>query len=167
MIFAIFSLRPIRDRVISRDGTSQRVNADPSLTTNHLPLKGDSWLSLSVPKRNPTSASTNFQRQKARLLPKWNCPSHPITASLRSFFRTKLRSRSIWNRVCKSLLKLSVGSQAVTNPFAAGDPFTAFNSLTPNQRPTCTGLFLVAFATVGHPHQNCSPQSFIGDVYAS
>jgi hypothetical protein len=120
-----------------RDGLRQRANVDAALTTNHLPMKGESWLSLSVP--NPLSASTSFPRQKARSLPMWNCHSHPISTSSKSFFRTRLHSASILSPVCKLPLSLSIGSLANTNPFAAGDQFTASSTLTPNQRPTKSG----------------------------
>jgi hypothetical protein len=131
-LFALLSLLSTQGHAISEVGTGQRLNADPPLTK--APDKRRQWLRERVPEPNPTSVSRSFQRQKERSLPKWNCPSHPITASLKLSFRTKLHSRSISNRVCKSLLKLSVGSREATNRLSAGDLFTAYNDFS-NTKP--------------------------------
>jgi hypothetical protein len=132
---ALFPLHSLPDCGYKKrqSGRACVVSTNAALTKNHLPTKGDQWLSLRLPayaqERKPLhiSAFLNFQQQRARSLPKWNYQSHPITASLRSFFRTKLRSRSIWNRAYRSLLKLSVGNREVTNRSNDGDLFTAFN----------------------------------------
>jgi hypothetical protein len=89
-------------------------------------VKGESWLLTSVPETNRIAAFSNSLRRKARSLPKWNCPSRPITTLSKSFFRTRPLSRSTSNRVCRSLLRLSVGSLVITNRRNDGDLFTAF-----------------------------------------
>jgi hypothetical protein len=115
----------------AKTGCADVVSIGASLTNRT--TGGRNWLSLRLPahaqerKQSRTSAFLNSLRQRARSLPKWNYQCHPITALSKLSFRTKLRSRSIWNRACKSLLSLSVGSLAATNPRNAGDPFTAFN----------------------------------------
>jgi hypothetical protein len=135
-----------------RDGLRQRANVDAALTTNHLPMKGESWLSLSVP--NPLSASTSFPRQKARSLPMWNCLSHPITTSLRSCFRTKPHSPSILIRVSRLLQSLSAGNLEVTNPFAAGDQFSASNDFSnTNTTPAFSGRVFLSGLARGSPEE--------------
>lgn len=127
-VFALFSCFPLLEQAISEVGTRSDYSRNAPLTTIHLPVKGESWLPISLANaRNPLrfSASKIFQRQKEKSLPKWSFPSHLTTASSKLSFRIKLHSRSILNRVCKSLLSLSVGSPAVTTRSSVGDLFTA------------------------------------------
>jgi hypothetical protein len=133
-LFALLLLSSTRAYARTKEtGCVSVLSTNAALTKNHLPRKATQWLSLRLPahaqERKPLriSGSTSFLRQRARSLPKWNCQSHPITASSKLSFRIRLRSRSILNRVCKSCLSWSVGNLAVTNRSNAGDPFIAFS----------------------------------------
>jgi hypothetical protein len=123
-LFAIFLLSANRAYATSEDGTRYGSSRNASLTTNHLPVKGESWLPTSL---NQTSAFSGSPRQEARLLLKWNYPSHPITTLSKLFFRTRPLSLSISNPASKSLPSLSVGSLENTNRSNAGDQFTVSN----------------------------------------
>ena len=131
VIFAIFLLLSVRCYAKRTETDAPVFSHERALTTNHLPVKGDSWLQTSL---NQTSEFSGSPRQRARSLPKWNYPSRPITASSKLSFRTKPLSRSILNRVCKSPLSWSVGSLAVTNLSNAGDLFTVSNNFS-NLKP--------------------------------
>jgi hypothetical protein len=135
-------------------GYASALNTDAALTTNHLPVKGESWLPISLNERSRTSGFTNSLRQRARLLPKWSFPSHPITESSRSFSMIKLPSLSTWNRVSKSLPKLSVGSLEVTNLSNAGDLSSASNDFSnTNTTPAFSGRVFLSGLARGSPEE--------------
>ena len=101
--------------------------------------------------KTPISASTNTLWQKARSLPKWSFQSQPITTLSKSFSMTKLPCASIWNRVSRLPLSLSVGKQENINPSNAGDLFSAltiFPTSTPNPQRCgfcfCPGKRIIA-----------------------
>jgi hypothetical protein len=128
-IFALFLLPASSAYARTETGRVSVLSTNAALTTNHLPRKANPWLapSLQGNAQSPISASKNSLWQRARSLPKWSCLSQPITTSLKSCSPTKLRSTFKLNPASKLSLKLSTGSQALTNRSSVGDLFTASN----------------------------------------
>jgi hypothetical protein len=136
-VFAIFLLLSVCCFATTDTGRASAINTHAALTKIHLPLKGESWLSLSVAEpQNRIPASASFQWQRERSLPKSNCLSHPITTSLKSCFRTRPLSIFKLNPVSKLCRNWSIGNQANTNRSNAGDLSTAFS---PHYTPKNSG----------------------------
>ena len=154
-VFAIFLLLCLLDCVTRAEtGCVSVLSTDAALTTNHLPLKGESWLPTSLANaRIPISAFSPSLRQRARSLPKWSFQSHLITESSKSFSQTKLPCASIWNRESKSPLSLSVGSLEVTNHANAGDLSSASNFSKHQNKPAFSGRVFSSGLVRGSPEE--------------
>jgi hypothetical protein len=87
-VYALFACFPLLEQAISEVGTGQRVNADPSLTTNPLLSKGDSWLLMILAVGNGlafTVCSPFLTVLTGQLLPSWS-----------SYPQAKFSVRNIW-----------------------------------------------------------------------
>jgi hypothetical protein len=151
-IFLLLCLSGCATRAVTE--CADGLNIDASLTTNHLPRKANSWLPISLNEISHTSASTSSLSQRARLLPKWSFPCHPITTSLKSFLRTKLPSASIWIPASKLLQNSSVGRVAATNHSSAGDLSSASNDFSnTNITPAFSGRVFSSGLARGSPEE--------------
>jgi hypothetical protein len=151
-LFALLSLLSTQGHAISGNGMRYGYSRNAPLTK--APDKRRQWLRARVSKSSVTSASTSSLKQKARSLLMWNCLSHPITTSLRSCFRTKLRSLSILIRVSRLLQSLSVGSLAATGHSNDGDLSSASNDLAnTNTTPAFSGRVFLSGLARGSPEE--------------
>ncbi len=107
-----------------KNGTGQRVNADTSLTTNHLLRKGKLWLLVRLNVHpNPFQVTTASQKSKGRL---WNWSkwtTTPAQSSSCSMTTPCLDSISIpatlYSRNCQT------GEREIGNQSNSGHQFTA------------------------------------------
>jgi hypothetical protein len=123
------------------------MSTERALTEIHLPKKGESWLSLSVPNRatnpHPLGVFSGSRKQRERSLPKWKSHSQPTTTLSKLFLRIRRLSISSLSLASRSFLKPQTGEAENTNQFAAGDLYTADRPADNPNPPEMAGLLFV------------------------